>query len=90
VGIKAYSVLDKLRASVGRAEANLQRCQTRYDDLRARWKLADEKARPGLAYRGRVAKMDLDDATAYLAHVRQDLKAEERRLLQPDTFLRFS
>jgi len=89
VTIKTYSVLDRLRSNVGRAEGNLKRAQTRYDDLRARWSAADETKRPGLAGRGRLAKLELDDATAYLAEMRHRLGEEEPRLMQPDTFLRF-
>jgi phage shock protein A len=87
--INTHSILGKLRANVGRAEGNLKRCQTRYDDLRARWSAAPEAQRPSLQSRGRLAKLELDDAAAYLAEMRRLLAAEEKRLMQPDAFLHF-
>lgn len=83
-------MLRKLQANLGRAEGQLKRAQTRYDDLRERWTRAPQAARVGLERQGHQAKLELRDAESRVAHARRELGAEEQRLIRPDTFLRFS
>jgi hypothetical protein len=89
VPIKTFSVLDRLRSSVGRAEGNLKRCKYELAGAEARLATGTERQRGAFQGRVNVARLELDDAERYLAHVRGLLGAEEQRLLKPDTFLRF-
>ena len=87
--IKTYSVLDKLRAGGENAEAHLRRCQVRYDDLRREYQRAKPSEYRAIEKRGFTAKARLAEAERELDEARAKLEAEEQRLLQPDSFLRF-
>ena len=86
---KSGTVLEKLRANLGRAESALKRAQTRHDDLKARVKTANPTWASELERKLWLARLELNDAEANATNARQALATEEHRLMQPDTFLRF-
>ena len=87
---RTFSALEKLRGRVARAEARLKACQTRYDDLRARVKAENPTWATDPERAVWSARLELNDAEANLVALRQSLAAEEKRLLQPGAFLRFT
>lgn len=86
---KSHAVLEELRANLGRAEGALKRAQTRHDDLKAQVKTANPTWASDLERKLWLARLELNDAEANATNARQALATEERRLMQPDTFLRF-
>lgn len=87
---RTHSDLEKLRAGLGRAEGQLKRSRTRYDDLKARLATARPEEREEIDRKLYLARLELNDAEAWAAHAREALATEEKRLLQPDAFLRFT
>lgn len=90
VAQRTYSDVEKFRRRLASAEQHLRRAEVHYDDLHARLGLAADSEREDLAKREWLARLNLNDAQEYAAACRRKLAAEESRLLQPDSFLRFT
>lgn len=87
--IKTGSVLDKLCAAVDKHRGRVARAAARVEELRDRYRVAPESERSAIAARGFGARESLAKAEGDLKAAEAALAAEEARLLQPDSFLRF-
>ena len=84
------SDLTKLRKQWARAHGQVSRYERELEDLRDQYREAGQDQRPELTRRGQSLHLLLDAAKQDLEAYRARLAAEEQRLLQPGSFLRFT
>lgn len=84
------SDLAKLRAAYGRARGQVGRFERELAELRTEYRGAGQGRRTELTREGQRLHLVLEDARHRLRLAEQELETEERRLLQPETFLRFT
>ena len=87
--IKTGSVLERLCADVDKFQKRVARMEARIEALREEYKTAHWSKQRQIAGKGFRAKQALERAKADLILAEHDLRVEETRLLQPDTFLKF-
>lgn len=90
MAIRTGSVLERLCANVDKQRRRVARAEGRVQELRQQWAAAHWSKQREIAAKGFMARQVLENARADLAAAESALKAEEDRLLQPDTFLRFA
>ena len=88
--IKTGSVLEKLERAVEVKSNRLARASQRVEDLREEYKTCHWSKRREVAGRGFRAKAAFEKAGAEYVAALEALKAEQQRLLQPDSFLRLA
>lgn len=84
------SDLGKLRARMGRALGQVGRYEREIAEMREQYRAEGDAERINTARRGQHLRMVLADARHDLAEAEAALQAEEKRLLQPGQFLRFT
>jgi hypothetical protein len=84
------SDLKRLRAALAKAEGQVRRYDRELEELRDEYRQADRGDRVEITRRGQHLHLVRDDAASARDKAWQALQAEERRLLQPGQFLRFT
>lgn len=88
--IETYSVLGRLCAAVDKHRGRVERATIRVEELREEYRLASPLEQRQIAPKGFQARKVLETAKADLKAAELALETEEKRLLQPGSFLRFA